>query len=58
MRILVVEDDLGIAESIHQGLMEAGYAVDVVGDGIAQAASHLVFYVFTQLFLDGTGIGR
>ena len=34
MRILVVEDDDSIAKSVAQGLTEAGYAVDVVHDGI------------------------
>ena len=33
MRILLVEDDYSIAESVAQGLTEAGYAVDVVHDG-------------------------
>ena len=33
MRILVVEDDAGISRFIHQGLHEAGYAVDVASDG-------------------------
>ena len=33
MRILVVEDESGIAQFIRQGLSEAGYAVDVVGSG-------------------------
>ncbi len=33
MRILVVEDEAGIAQFIRQGLSEAGYAVDVAGDG-------------------------
>ena len=33
MRILVVEDDVGIAKFIHQGLNEAGYAVDIAADG-------------------------
>jgi DNA-binding response OmpR family regulator len=33
MRILLVEDDAGIAQSIHQGLVEVGYVIDVVGDG-------------------------
>ena len=33
MRILVVEDELGIAQFVRQGLTEAGYAVDVVADG-------------------------
>src|SRR5688572_19901268 len=33
MRILVVEDEDSIAQFIQQGLSEAGYAVDLVGDG-------------------------
>ncbi|MEM9007678.1 MAG: response regulator transcription factor [Cyanobacteria bacterium P01_F01_bin.86] len=33
MRILVVEDDTGIAQFLQQGLNEAGYAVDVAEDG-------------------------
>lgn len=33
MRILVVEDEPGIAHFVRQGLTEAGYAVDLVGDG-------------------------
>ena len=33
MRVLVVEDDIGISRFIHQGLKEAGYAVDVAADG-------------------------
>lgn len=33
MRLLVVEDEPGIAAFLRQGLMEEGYAVDVVGDG-------------------------
>lgn len=33
MRVLVVEDEVGISRFIAQGLAEAGYAVDVVADG-------------------------
>jgi len=33
MRILIVEDDDQIAEFVHQGLREAGYAVDRTGNG-------------------------
>src|SRR5919205_4436438 len=33
MRVLVVEDELGIAQFICQGLREAGYAVDIAHDG-------------------------
>jgi len=35
MRILVVEDEPGIAQFVCQGLSEAGYAVDVARDGNA-----------------------
>ncbi|MDD8016952.1 MAG: response regulator transcription factor [Bacteroidota bacterium] len=34
MRILVVEDEKGIANFIHDGLKEEGFAVDVAGNGI------------------------
>ena len=34
MRVLVVEDEKNIAQFICQGLSEAGYAVDHVGDGV------------------------
>jgi heavy metal response regulator len=33
MRVLVVEDEPSIAQFVRQGLSEAGYAVDVAGDG-------------------------
>jgi len=33
MRILLVEDEPGIAQFVRQGLAEAGYAVDVATDG-------------------------
>jgi DNA-binding response OmpR family regulator len=33
MRVLVVEDEAGIANFVRQGLTEAGYAVDVARDG-------------------------
>ncbi len=33
MRILVVEDDSGISRFIHQGLSEAGYAIDLASNG-------------------------
>lgn len=42
MRILVVEDEPGVAHFLRQGLTESGYAVDVAEDGIeglAYAAS-------------------
>src|SRR3989304_5717164 len=33
MRILVVEDELRIADFIRKGLSEQGYAVDIASDG-------------------------
>jgi DNA-binding response OmpR family regulator len=33
MRILVVEDDRRLAETLDQGLVEAGMSVDIAGDG-------------------------
>jgi two-component system, OmpR family, copper resistance phosphate regulon response regulator CusR len=33
MRVLVVEDETAIAAFVRQGLTEAGYAVDLAGDG-------------------------
>lgn len=34
MRILVVEDELSIAQFVRQGLSEAGYAVDLASNGL------------------------
>lgn len=34
MRILLIEDDAMIAKAMRQGLMQAGYAVDVASDGV------------------------
>ena len=41
MRVLVVEDDPGIADFVRQGLTEAGYAVDVCWNGQEGLASAL-----------------
>ena len=35
MKILVVEDNLKLAENLKQGLMQEGYAVDVIGEGLS-----------------------
>ena len=35
MKILVVEDNVKLAENLKQGLMQEGYAVDVIGKGLA-----------------------
>jgi two-component system OmpR family response regulator len=34
MRVLVVEDEISLAETIRDGLVEAGFAVDLVHDGV------------------------
>lgn len=34
MRVLVVEDEIPLADGIRRGLEAEGYAVDVVGDGV------------------------
>lgn len=35
MKILVVEDNTKLAENLKQGLMQEGYAVDIIEDGLA-----------------------
>ncbi len=45
MRILIVEDNIKLAESIKKGLMKNGYAVDMLHDG-QKAADH--FFVNNQ----------
>jgi len=54
MRVLVVEDEPGIAQFVRQGLTEAGYAVDVASNGedglvYAQAAPYDALVVDIQL---------
>ncbi len=54
MRILVVEDELGVAQFVKQGLCEAGHAVDVVRDGLdglsyAQAVNYDVIILDIML---------
>jgi len=34
MRVLVVDDELALAESVRRGLVQAGFATDVVHDGV------------------------
>jgi DNA-binding response OmpR family regulator len=43
VRLLIVEDEPGVAGFLQQGLTEAGYAVDVVHDGIAGLEYALAF---------------
>lgn len=54
MRILLVEDDVQLGESLHRGLEEAGMAVDTVVDGdgalaAAQAATYDVVVLDVML---------
>ena len=54
MRVLVVEDEVGLAETIRDGLVPAGFAVDVVHDGIEGlwAASETPHGAYDVLVLD------
>ena len=64
MRILLVEDDLGISRFIHQGLSEAGYAIDTAANGreglsFALAADYDVIILDVLLpGLDGLSVLR
>ena len=51
MRVLVAEDDRGLAEVIGRGLREKGYAVDLVPDGDA-ALRYLRIYEYSVVILD------
>jgi two-component system OmpR family response regulator/two-component system response regulator QseB len=51
MRILVVEDDTGIADGLRTNLQQRGYAVDVC-DGVASAWSALRAERFDAVLLD------
>ncbi len=51
MRILVVEDEPGIANFVRQGLTEAGYAVDVARDG-SEGLDYLLAADYDALILD------
>ena len=51
MRILVVEDDVGIASGLRTNLQQRGYAVDVA-EGIASAWNALRMERFDAVLLD------
>ena len=51
MRLLVVEDEGGIASALRQGLSESGYAVDVVRDG-EQGRDHALAATYDVILLD------
>jgi DNA-binding response OmpR family regulator len=51
MRILVAEDEKGVASFLRQGLREAGYAVDIAQDG-GEALSLLETIEYDLIILD------
>ncbi|NOH01207.1 MAG: response regulator transcription factor [Chloroflexi bacterium] len=51
MRILVVEDEAGVAGFLEQGLKESGYAVDVARDG-ADGLEYALAYEYDVIVLD------
>lgn len=56
MRLLLIEDDPGIADVVEQGLSEAGYTVDVAADGIEGlkcAIEHTYELIVLDLMLPG-----
>ncbi|MCG3126118.1 MAG: Transcriptional regulatory protein CusR [Phycisphaerae bacterium] len=56
MRILIVEDDVGMAEFLRTGLRESGYALDVAADGhegLRLATSHPYDAIILDLMLPG-----
>lgn len=57
MRVLLVEDDPGIAAFVQQGLQEAGFTVDVATDGAEGLAAARVA-TYTIIILDGMLPGR
>jgi DNA-binding response OmpR family regulator len=64
MRVLLVEDDVGITMFIQQGLIEAGYATDVAANGregieYALAAEYDLILLDVMLpLLDGISVLR
>lgn len=51
MRILIVEDEAGVAGFIEQGLKEAGYVVNVARDG-AEGLEYALAYEYDAIVLD------
>jgi DNA-binding response OmpR family regulator len=61
LRVLVVEDDVGIARSLSRGLVRAGYEVQVVGTGAAALVADPADVVLLDLGLpdiDGVEVCR
>ena len=51
MRVLIVEDDRNLAETVKSGLEESGYAVDLVSDGIS-GLDMVIAYPYDVIILD------
>ena len=51
MRILIVEDEAGVAGFVAQGLTEAGYAVDVARDG-SEGLEYALAFEYDVIVLD------
>ena len=51
MRVLLVEDEAGVARFIRQGMSEAGYAVDVAADG-AEGSGFAISGSYDLLIVD------
>ena len=51
MRILIVEDEAGVAGFVEQGLTEAGYAVNVARDG-SEGLEYALAYDYDVIVLD------
>jgi DNA-binding response OmpR family regulator len=51
MKILVVEDEAGVAGFVEQGLTEAGYAVNVARDG-SEGLEYALAYEYDVIVLD------
>lgn len=51
MRILIVEDEAGVAGFVEQGLTEAGYAVNVARDG-SEGLEYALAYEYDVVVLD------
>jgi DNA-binding response OmpR family regulator len=51
MRILIVEDEAGVAGFLEQGLKEAGYAIDVARDG-AEGLEYALAFEHDAIVLD------
>ena len=57
MKILIIEDDKSLSQSIGKGLRQAGYAVEICGDGVRgmeMAASGDYDLILLDLMLPGT----